>query len=105
MDKKHIIKCGLMNAVGVFIYTSCVVFVMTNIEKVISGTPGVLGAVMMLLLFVLSATVVGALVLGKPILLYFENKKQEALSLFLATTGWLFIIILVVFVILLATHS
>jgi hypothetical protein len=52
-----------------------------------------------LLIFVFSAAISGALVLGKPILLYLENKKREAVELFVITLGWIFIL-LVLFIFL-----
>lgn len=55
------------------------------------------GPVIFLMLFVLSAAIVGALVLGRPILLYLDGAKSEALKFFGYTLGWLFVI-LVIFV-------
>jgi heme O synthase-like polyprenyltransferase len=51
----------------------------------------------MLLLFVLSASVVSALILGKPILLYLEDKKAEGIKMFLYSVGWLFIFAVLAF--------
>ncbi|NIM46902.1 MAG: hypothetical protein GTN40_01955 [Candidatus Aenigmarchaeota archaeon] len=45
-----------------------------------------------LLLFTLSAAVVGGLVLGKPIYLFLSGQKKESLKTALYTVGWLFII-------------
>ena len=50
-----------------------------------------LGPVAFLLLFVLSAAITGALILGRPVVLYLENRKLEAVKLFLYTVGWLFV--------------
>jgi len=44
------------------------------------------------MLFVLSATVVGSLVFGRPVYLYFEGKKKEAVALFLYTASFLALI-------------
>lgn len=51
----------------------------------------------MLSLFVLSAAVTGALVLGRPILWYLAGAKREALSLFIATIFCLALITLGLF--------
>lgn len=51
----------------------------------------------MLLLLILSATVTGSLVLGRPILWYLDGKKKEAVSLFVATVGFLFLITIFAF--------
>ena len=53
-----------------------------------------------LLLFVCSAAITGSLVLGKPVMLYLDNKKPEAIKFFLKTIGWLFLILIMVFIIL-----
>ncbi len=51
-----------------------------------------LGPVIFLLLFVVSATVVGLLVLGKPIILYWEGYKKEGIKLLIYTVICLVII-------------
>jgi len=50
----------------------------------------------MLLIFVFSATITAALVLGRPLMLYLDGAKKEALKFFGATVGWIFIILLIV---------
>ena len=44
----------------------------------------------LLLLFVISATVTGFLVLGKPAMLYHAGDKRGAFTFLSATVGWLF---------------
>ncbi len=53
-----------------------------------------------LLLFVLSAAITGSLVLGRPILMYWDNQKKEAIKLFGLTLMWLFIYMIIAMVIL-----
>jgi hypothetical protein len=55
----------------------------------------------MLLLFIISASVTGLLVLGKPIHLYLSGLKKEAFVLLFATTGWLVLFLVGITVILL----
>jgi hypothetical protein len=55
------------------------------------------GPLALLMLFVLSATIVGSLVLGRPILLHLEGKKNEALRFFGYTVGWLAILTVIIF--------
>ncbi len=43
--------------------------------------------VMVISLFTLSAAVMGYIFLYQPIRMYFDNKKEEAVSLFLKTVG------------------
>ena len=44
-----------------------------------------------LLLFVLSAAIMGVLVLGRQVLLYLEGKKKDAIKILLLTIGWIFL--------------
>jgi hypothetical protein len=52
----------------------------------------------MIMLFVLSATIVGALVLGRPTLMYLDGRKKEALEFFGYTLGWFFTLTLIAFI-------
>jgi len=69
---------------------------MFNGEKFFGKADNFLMPVAMLLLFVLSTAITGALVLGKPILLYLDNKKEDALKLFGWTLGWLAVMVILV---------
>ncbi|HTW96676.1 MAG TPA: hypothetical protein VMD74_03425, partial [Candidatus Methylomirabilis sp.] len=60
--------------------------------KIFGEMKDLLGPITFLLLFVLSAAITGSLALGRPILLFLENRKVEAIKMFLYTIGWLFII-------------
>ena len=53
-----------------------------------------------LLLFVLSAAIMGALVLGRPVLMYLDNQKKDAIKLFGLTLAWLFIYMIIAMFIL-----
>ena len=55
--------------------------------KVFGRGNSVLIPIAMLLLFVFSAALTGALILGRPILWYLEGNKKEAFSLLLYTLG------------------
>jgi hypothetical protein len=55
----------------------------------------------MLLLLVLSAAITGLLVFGKPIMLYVNNYRKEAVNLLLYTLVSLFLLILIIFAVLL----
>lgn len=62
------------------------------------------GAVIMLLTFVISAAIMGAIVLGRPILWYAEGFKKEAIKLFFYTLGFMVIEVLLLFITVLATR-
>ncbi len=65
-----------------------------------SGVPEneIIIPISMLLLFVCSAAITGGLVFGKPVMLYIDGKKKEAVSLLLHTIAMLFLITIVFFV-------
>lgn len=83
---------ALLNALGVAIYTILVALVMRNGERVFGKMDNLFGPVAFLLLFVLSAAVVGALILGKPVMMYFDGQKKEAVKMFVQTVLWLVVI-------------
>ena len=91
--------CSLINALGVLVYVSLVAILMFYGQALFGKMAGFFGVMAFLLLFVISASVVGALVLGKPVMLYLDNKKEEAVKLLIHTIGWLVIFMIVVFVV------
>ncbi|MDD3607477.1 MAG: hypothetical protein PHQ20_01625 [Candidatus Moranbacteria bacterium] len=99
--KKLAITSFLM-ALGEGIYIFLVALLMLNGEKLFGPMPGVFGLMTFLLLFVVSAAVSGALIMGKPVLLYMSGKKKEAIRLFGATLGWLAVFLLVLLAVLAA---
>jgi len=58
-------------------------------EELFGDGPNILGIIAFLFLFVISAAISSALVLGKPAQLYFDGKKKEGLALFGITLGWM----------------
>jgi|SRR3989344_1401508 len=99
MDK--ILKRAFIDAVGTAFYIILIVsliFSLRNFPK-IEDTP--LIPIAMLLLFVCSAAITGFLVFGKPVMLYIDGKKKEAVSLLTHTLGMLVLITIVAFIFLL----
>lgn len=94
MARVKLILISFLNSIGVAIYVTGVSLVMRNGEKIFGKMDTFLGPIVFLLLFVLSAAITGTLVLGRPIILYLENRKADAIKLFIYTIGWLFVIIL-----------
>ncbi len=95
--KNKIILHSFGHAVLVFLYVSGVVWIISNGEKAFGPGKNLWIPIMMLMLFVLSASVTGALILGRPILLYLSGAKSEALKFFSYTVGWIFAITLAIF--------
>jgi len=73
-------------------------WVMATMGRIAAPMEEFWGPVAFLLLFVLSAAVVGALVLGKPALLYLDGEKKEALRTFFYTLGFLLLAVAIVVV-------
>lgn len=72
---------------------------MFNGEKILGAKEdNFLMPLSMLLLFVLSASVVSGLILGKPILLYLDGEKKEGIRMFIQSVFWLFIFAIAAFV-------
>ncbi len=93
--RKKLIIYALGCALGEAGYILLVALLIRNANKIFGSNPGILGIIAFLLLFVLSAAVSGALILGKPFLLYLEGKKKEALELFGFTLGWIIIFMII----------
>ena len=70
---------------------------MQNGDKLFGKNNNVATVMAFLMLFVFSATVVGGLVLAKPVMLYLDGQKKEAVKMLLCTVGWLLILMAAVF--------
>jgi hypothetical protein len=92
---KNIIKTALANSLATTAYVSGVAsFLFYAGQAKLGRNNIVLIPIIMLLLLVLSASICGFLIFGRPILLYFDGKKKQALSLLGYTLGFLFLIVL-----------
>lgn len=101
MKTPNLVKTGLLNAFLALVYISLVAAVMSNGEKIFGNTPNkIVGPIAFLLLFVISASVTGYLIVGRSLLLYFDNQKPAALKLFGLTLLFLFVFALAAFLLL-----
>jgi len=91
---KNLKLSALLSALGVAVYVTGVAFILRNGEAIFGKMNNFLGPAAFLLLFVLSAAVVGALIVGRPALLYFEGRKAEAVKMFGWTIVWLLLLTL-----------
>ncbi len=90
--QKRSIRTALVLALGEVGYIFLVALFFRTMEKYFSDQPdppAPFGMVILLTLFVTSAAVSGALILGKPLLMYLDGKKRESVELFAFTLGWL----------------
>ena len=92
---------SLGHSVLVLIYVSLVAAIMNNGSKWFGVKDTFLTPIAVLMLFVLSASITGTLVVGRPVLLYLDGKKKEALQFFGYTIGWLFLLTVLAFMVML----
>lgn len=102
MKKTNLIKWGVSNALGVFVY----VFLLSTFLNSASRWFGeadkeIVTPMAAIMLLVFSALVTGWLVLGKPLMLYLDGHKKDSLKLLFFTGASLFVFIFLTFLVLL----
>ena len=97
-------KTALVNALLTTLYIILVAsFMFFGSQVKIGRANSILVPITLLLLFVFSASLTGFLILGKPVLMYIDGKKKEALALltytltFFSIITFIAIILLIVF--------
>ena len=84
------IKYSFLHALGTAAYIALlVVIVWFGDRRMVVDIPEILGPMLFLMVFVLSAAITGSLVLGRPVMWYLNGKKNEAVMLFVYTLAWL----------------
>ena len=87
---KKILSWSFVNAVGTVFYVILVSMAMRLGGKIFGELENnYIGPIVFLLIFVLSATITGSLILGRPIWWYLNNDKIDALKLFACTLAWI----------------
>ncbi|MBI3888880.1 hypothetical protein HY311_03795 [Candidatus Nomurabacteria bacterium] len=94
------IKKPFLHAFAAALYIVFIVFAISTIGSKIPQDKAILTPMVVLSLFVLSAAVMGYLFVSQPLMLYMENKKQEAMAFF-GKTVIIFACFVALFVILL----
>lgn len=99
---KNYFKFGFLSSLGIVAYISLVAFLMIHGSNWFFG-PGndndLIGPIAMLLLFTISAAIVGLLVFGKPIYLFLNSQKKEGLTQAVWTIGCLIVEAAIIFII------
>jgi len=97
MNKKNLLARAFLDALGVAIYAVAFAYFISNSQQWLGPLPNIwLGFAMMIMIFIISACVTGSLVLLKPVLLYLEGQKKEAVHLFAYTLLFLIVMVLVI---------
>lgn len=99
MKKSDVVKYSLLNALGIVLYVIVVISILFNarFNEWFSEAlePLFFGPILFLLLFVTSATITALLMFGRPVLLYLNGAKKEAITMILYTIGWLISLMLI----------
>jgi len=103
MDK--IIKRAIIDALGTTVYIIFVSLIMFSLQTFSNQKDIVIIPIAMLLLFVCSAAITGFLVFGKPLMLYIDGKKKDAITLLSYTIGILALITILALIILVAYYN
>ena len=90
---------SLGHAILVLAYVSIIAFVMSHANKWFPHDNG-WTPIAVLMLFVTSAAITGTLVLGRPVMMYYEGAKKAALEFLGYTIGWLAVLTIIVFVVM-----
>ena len=99
MKKHPIALTTFRNTIGAIAYIFLVSQIINNGELLFGNSENsFLGPFAILLLFVLSAAVVGGLLFGQAIYLFFEGKRKDSIKSAIYSIGWLFVITATVFV-------
>jgi phosphoglycerol transferase MdoB-like AlkP superfamily enzyme len=94
-----ICKESFLNSFFAAIYITLVAVFMSFAEGLFKSSGETLTSILVLLLFSLSALVVGGLLLGKPLMTYLDGKKKDAVLMVFANAGWLVLFFIVVAII------
>lgn len=101
MKKSDYFLKSLINALAVLVYTAAVACLLFNGKAIFNKASNFLLPLFMLLLFIISASLTGLMVLGRPIHLYLSGLKKEAFILLFATLAWLVFFAVAIIIVLL----
>ncbi len=96
MTKSKIIFLSLIHALGILVYITSVVFILITLGNHFKGNDSPIQMIPFLLLLVFSVGLMTALVFGRPVQLYLNGFKIEAIKFFGYTLTWLFVILILV---------
>jgi len=98
MNKHPLVITTFRNTAGAIAYIFLVSQIMNSGELLFGNSANsYIGPFAILLLFVLSAAVVGGLLFSQAIYLFFEGKRKDSIKSAIYSIGWLFSITSVIF--------
>ncbi len=101
----RIIKRALLNALGTTVYILSIVSFVFYLQKFSSKPDTILIPIAMLMLFVCSVAITGFLVFGKPVMLYIDGKKKDAVYLLGHTIVILLVLTVLAFIALISYYN
>ncbi|MDD3285617.1 MAG: hypothetical protein PHG95_03220 [Patescibacteria group bacterium] len=100
MKNFKLMAISLIQALAASLYIAAISWILNNGERLFGKNNNFLGGAAILLLLVISATAMGAIILGKPVLMYWDGQKKASLKLFFLTFIWLLVIACLLFLVL-----
>ncbi len=98
MKKLNLREQAMMYSLFAFLYIVFIVFFMSNGAKIFGNDDGgILAPIGILLLLVLSVSIMGMLIFGKPVLMFLNGERKEAVKLVIYTVISLFTIMVLYF--------
>ncbi len=106
MFDAKIAKQGMLFSALAVLYITVVTTFMRHAQTIVgSDKDNAFAPVVFLLLLVVSAATMGMLIFGKPVMLYLDGKKREAIALVVSTIGSLAIILIFLLTILVLINT
>ncbi len=97
MSSKKRVGHALGHAVAIFAYVVAIATIISKVEALFGKMESFLAPVAFLLLFVVSAAVTGSLIFARPVMLYLDGEKKEAVKFLAYTITFLFLLLGLVF--------
>ncbi len=105
MPDMKIVKQSLSYAALAILYVAVVGTVMRNADKLFGGGKiEALAPIGILLLLVVSAATMGMLIFGKPVMLYIDGQKREAVSMVMTTIASLAVFTILIFIVMVSVR-
>lgn len=101
--EQKLVGHGLLHGVAVAVYVYLIVLLLGNGEAMFGRLNGTTGPLVFLLLFVLSAAVVGSLVFLHPLYMFMDGKKKESVRLLGYTIGALALVTVAIIIVVAMT--
>ena len=88
---------GFLQALGLIVYCGLVGFIFWKGNTWFGNLNNIIGPVIMLSIFVVSALICALIALGYPLMLFWDKKETKgALKLVTYTAGWLLLFVLII---------